>query len=386
MTGRFPSSSGLYVNEDPLPTDGQNLAEVLERGGYRTSYIGKWHLGGAGNKPIPVELRGGFSEFIGYQCYNGFFQDVCFYDEENTEHRFSNHRTEVTTNLAIERMTRLAEQEKPFALFVSYQAPHYPVQPAPEYEEMYAGKPMPKRPNYREVDPYTPTVNPRSPRPPTSDPDYVRYGNDMDEYMRLYYAMCSQVDAMVGDLIAQLKKLGIYDNTVIFYTSDHGDLQGCHGLKNKDLPWEEASGIPLIIRLPGEKDGRVCEASVDSTCFYPTILDLGSIRYEKERLDGVSLAAYLKDKSPSLSFPVFSERRARRGGSWRMIRQGNFKYAAEYRDDGDLVPLSLFDLAKDPHEMNNLLNDPAHREVGEKLFRKLNEWHSAQPVRKLRGV
>ncbi len=380
MTGRFPSSSGLYVNEDPLPTDGYNLAEVLERGGYRTGYIGKWHLGGAGNKPIPVELRGGFSDFIGYQCYNGFYRDVCFYDEENREHCFSNHRTEVATDLAVERMTRLAGQDKPFALFVSYQAPHYPVQPAPKYEGMYAGKPMPKRPNYQEVDPYTPTVNPRSPRPPTSDPDFVKYGNDMDEYMRLYFGMCSQVDANVGELIAQLKNLGIYDNTVIFYTSDHGDLQGCHGLTNKDLPWEEASGIPLIVRLPGTKDGRVCEASVDSTCFYPTVLELAGIPYEKKRLDGVSFAPYLKGQSPAPLSPVFSEKKARGGESWRMIRQGDFKLAAKYGEDGDLVPLNLFDLEKDPYEMNDLLNDSAYQEIGKILFQKLKDWHSGRPV------
>jgi arylsulfatase A-like enzyme len=384
MTGRFPSSSGLYVNEDPLPTDGHNLAEVLERGGYRTSYVGKWHLGGAGNKPIPVELRGGFSEFIGYQCYNGFYRDVCFYDEENREHRFSKHRTEVTTDLAVERMTHLAAQDRPFALFVSYQAPHYPEQPAPEYEKMYAGKLMPKRPNYQEVDPYTPTVNPRSPRPPDSDPDYLKYGNDMDEYMRLYNAMCTQVDAKVGDLIAHLRQLGIYENTVIFYTSDHGDLQGCHGLKNKDLPWEEAAGIPLIVRLPGKTDGRVCQAAVDSTCFYPTILDLAGIPYKKERLDGVSLAPYLKGGSPEFSPAVFSEKKARNGDSWRLIREGNFKCAAGYGLDGQLIPVSLFNLATDPYEMHNLLSDPAHQEVKGKLFQKLKDWHSGRPVRTLR--
>ncbi len=385
MTGRFPSSTGLYENEDPLPTDGYNLAEILDQGGHRTSYIGKWHLGGAGNEPIPVELRGGFSEFIGYQCYNGFYRDVCFYDEENREHRFSKHRTEVTTELAVERLKRLAGKDRPFALFVSYQAPHYPVQPAPEYEKIYAGKPMPKRPSYQEVDPYTPTVNPRSPRPSSNDPDYTRYGNDMDEYMRLYYAMCSQVDAKVGTLTAYLKELGIYDNTIIFYTSDHGDLQGCHGLKNKDLPWEEAAGIPLIIRLPGTKGGSVCAAGVDSSCFYPTILDLVGIPYEKERLDGISIAPYLKGESPPPSFPVFSEKRARSGDSWRLVRQGDLKIAARHRDHDDLAPLTLFNLKEDPYEMNNLLNNPAHQELGEMLFQRLKDWHSGHSIRNLRG-
>jgi len=382
MTGRFPSSTGLCENEDPLPTDGHNLAEMLERGGYQTSYVGKWHLGGAGNKPIPVELRGGFSDFIGYQCYNGFYRDVCFYDEEDLERGFSKHRTEVTTDLAVERMTYLSGQGRPFALFISYQAPHYPVQPAPEYEKMYAGLVMPRRPNYQEVDPYTPTVNPRSPRPPSGDADYIKYGNNMDEYMRLYYAMCTQVDAKVGDLIARLKQLGIYENTAIFYTSDHGDLQGCHGLKNKDLPWEEAAGIPLIVRLPGKMGARVCEASVDSTCFYPTLLELAHIPYEKERLDGVSFAPYLKGQSQLPSFPVFSEKKARTGDSWRLIRQGDFKYAAGYRDDGDLVPMTLFNLAVDPYEMNNLLDSPAYKDARQELHQKLTDWHSGRLLRK----
>jgi arylsulfatase A-like enzyme len=341
-------------------------------------------LGGAGNKPIPRELRGGFSDFIGYQCYNGFVKDVCFYDEENRENCFDRHRTEVTTDLAVERLDRASRHEKPFALFISYQSPHYPVQPAPKFERMYSGRPMMKRPNYREVDPYTPTISPPSPRPFIEDPDFRKYGNDMNEYMKLYYAMCTQVDSNVGRLIERLKQLGIFEDTIIFYTSDHGDLQGAHGLKNKNLPWEESSGIPLIIRVPGQKGGRVCREAVDSTSFYPTILDWAGLKEIGERSDGISLVPYLEGQAAEPSFPAFSERKSSGGGSWRMVCLDGFKFVARYGKDGILIPEALFNLAEDPYEMNNLLDDSGFGTVRERLFAMVEDWHSGVPVRTIR--
>jgi arylsulfatase A-like enzyme len=108
LTGQYTSRCGVVNNGDRLPSDVTTFADAFNAGGYATSWVGKWHLGGEGNRPIPEELRGGFRDFIGYQCYNGFYDNVCFYDEGNREHRFSGHRTDVTTDLALERLDTLA--------------------------------------------------------------------------------------------------------------------------------------------------------------------------------------------------------------------------------------------------------------------------------------
>ena len=249
FTGRYPSQTGVRHNESAIPPNERTLAACLNEAGYRTSYVGKWHLGDKGNVWVRPELRAGFVDFLGYQCYNDYLEDVWFFDEDGRRIERAGHRTDVTTDLAIERLERIAG--RPFAMFVSYQNPHYPLQPSPAYEGMYEGIAVERRPNAVEIDPYTPTFSPPSPRPPELDPVYRKYGGDLDAYLRQYYAMITQLDANVGRLLAALDRLGLTENTAVIFTSDHGDMQGSHGLRNKGVPWEESTRIPLIIRAPG---------------------------------------------------------------------------------------------------------------------------------------
>ncbi|MCX7047492.1 MAG: sulfatase-like hydrolase/transferase [Candidatus Sumerlaeota bacterium] len=410
FTGRFASATGCWNNGVRLPSDGRNLPEVLEANGVHTSWVGKWHIGGAGNKPIPAEVRGGFKDFIGYQCYNGFYKNVCFYDEEGREHRFDRHRTDVTTDLGIERLKKAASTNKPFAMFISYQAPHYPEQPAPEYEKLYTGKPMPKRPNYKPTLPYTATNDPPSPKPAENDPDYQRYGKDMDEYMRLYNALCTQIDAGVGRILETLNQLGLADSTLVFYSSDHGDMQGSHGLKNKTLPYEESAGIPLIVRAPkaaaevaagmvtgsvpsgatgsvpsgamGSAAGRVCATPVCSVDMYPTILDwLGIAPRPEFALAGRSLAPFLAGGVPLPEIPVFSECN-HSSQRWHMVRRGKFKLVSNRdKESKDLQPWLLFDLQSDPYEMNNLVESAEHAAERTTLAKLLTDFFPASTMK-----
>lgn len=368
LTGRHASTTGLWSNGQPLPTDGRNLAEILERNQVHTSWVGKWHIGGRGNRPIPAQFRGGFTDFIGYQSYNAYYRDVCFYDEAGLEHRFERHREEVATDLAIERLKRAAGGSKPFVMFVSYQAPHYPEQPAPEYAELYASKPMKKRPNYQSTDPYIATFDPPSPKPKEKDPDYQRYGNNMDEYMRLYNALCTQVDAGVRRILATLDAMGIADETLVLYSSDHGDMQGSHGLTNKNVPYEEAAGIPFIVRLPGGTPGRTCAAPVSSVDVYPTVLDWLGIKPDApDYLEGRSLLPYIAGKKDLSEIPVYSECVLEDNTRWHMVRRGEFKLVLRHQEGQPHEPWLLFDLQRDPYEMTNLMNSAKHAALGKEL-------------------
>lgn len=344
LTGLYTSQTDTFDNGARVPEACRSLPDALNDGGYRTSYVGKWHIGGAGNGPIPKELRAGFTDFIAYQCYNGFRDNVCFHDEDGRERAFKKHRTDVTTDLAIERLERAASG--PFGLFVSYQAPHYPVQPGPEFEEMYRGVSLSRRPNSQEVDPYTRTWSPRSPWPPEGCPDFQRYGNDLDEYLRLYYGMVSHIDAGVGRLLGKLEELGLTDRTAIIFTSDHGDMQGSHGLKNKCLPHEESAGIPLIARVPGGASGLVTDALVSGIDFYATCLDYAGLDPEPS-VAGPSFAPLTRGEAQELNGPVFSEMKG-----WKMVRKGAHKLVVEGEEH---TPMSLYDLEKDPYEFTNLV-------------------------------
>lgn len=373
ITGMYTRQTGMYRNESPIPKSCTTLMEEFRRGGYRTSFVGKWHVGDNGNGHVPEKHRRGWDEFIGFQCYNGFYKDVNFYDKDGEVRKFNRHRTDVATDLAIERLENLNgrrnETGQPFLLMLGYQAPHYPVQPAPKYEEMYEGVKVKRRPNMKEIDPYTGTASPRSPRPPENCPDFQRYGNDLDEYLRLYYALVTQIDANVGRIIQKLKDLGIYKETVIIFTSDHGDMQGSHGLKNKTHPYEESSGIPLIVRVPGGVKGIVSDGLIEAVDFFPSCLDYAGIDSDIN-LPGKSFAPFTMGEEQDLSKPVYSEIKSRK--KWKMIRTPRYKLVV----DGGWRkrPIMLFDMKEDPYEMNNLVDEEKYNSTVETLRRKIKQW------------
>lgn len=373
MTGQYTSRCKVYNNCFPLPEGVPTIADRLNDAGWNTSYVGKWHLGGNGQGPIEKELRGGFARFIGYQCYNGFdprppFNNfVQFHDEDNRPHEYQRHRTDVTADLAVERLSEVTKQDKPFLMMVSFQAPHYPEQPSDEYARLYDGVTFDKTPDYQYVDPYTPTFSPYSPRPFDGCPDYQRYGGNMDQYQRLYAGLVSQVDAGVGKIIDKLKEDGVYDDTLIIYTSDHGDMQGSHGLKNKCYPHEKSAGVPFIARVPGGRKGIMSEELVNGVDIMATALEVAGLPADPN-VDGTSFLKYLKGESEKTCDFVISEYVLTNYGTWRMIRTPEYKLTVNM---SDYAPISLYNMSKDPYEMNNLKDDPEMTEIVLDLTEKL---------------
>ncbi len=370
-TGLYASQTKAFRNNYPIPKRCTTLADVFNNAGYHTSFVGKWHVGKSGNRPIPKSLRGGFRDFIGYQCYNGFYKDVHFYDEDNEVHVFNRHRTDVTTDIALERLEgynqRGIGETTPLLMVIGYQAPHYPVQPSPKYEQIYKGKTIKRRKNTQEIDPYTKTGSPRSPRPKELCADFQRYGNDLNEYLRLYYALCTQIDANVGRIIAKLKALGMYENTLIVFTSDHGDMQGSHGLRNKTLPYEESSGIPLIIRTPDGKPGTRITTPVTTIDYFPTLLDYARIDPPADlKLPGKSILPACTEGKLENHIPAFSEMT-----KWRLIRDGPYKLVVEGETQ---TPTKFFHLENDPYELTNMVNEEAQQPKIKELRAKIVEW------------
>ena len=227
-----------------------------------------------------------------------------------------------------------------FLHVIAYQAPHYPEQPSPEFEQMYQDKTIPYELDYQETDPYTPTFSPYSPRPFADCPDYRRYGGNMQEYLRLYYAMVSQIDAGVGRIVQKLEQLGILDQTVIIFTSDHGDMQGSHGMKNKCLPYEKSCGIPLIISAPGGNKNVISDALVSSIDLYPTCLDYAGLPPESH-LQGRSLAPLISGEKNNFDEPVFAEFIPREDRGWKMVRDRKYKLTLDWET---MEPTLLFDM------------------------------------------
>jgi arylsulfatase A-like enzyme len=370
-TGRYAGNLGTLANDARIPCGVPTMADAFRNAGYLTSYVGKWHIGGTGNVPVAEDLRGGFEAFAGFQCYNDFRKDVRFFDEQNQPIEFAGrHRTDATFDLAIERLRAAANDGRPFLLCVSEQAPHYPCQPSEEFLAPFRGRQMCVRPNTElGTDPYTPTYSPPSPGK-EEDPTFKAYGGDLQKYLRHYHAAVSQVDAGVGRLVAELAHLGIAENTIIVFSSDHGDMQGSHGLTNKCVPYEESVRIPFVAAGPGIAKGYVRKEAIGTVDFFPTFAELcggGSPT-------GFSLAPALWGGDAILPTRIFSEDQS----GWAIVREDRWKLVCGL--DGD-VPAALFDLDVDPFEEFNLLGSGRTADIERRLLDRIRIWRDQHPLR-----
>ena len=363
FTGRYGSQTNVLVNQKRIPAGERTFADAFNDAGYRTSYVGKWHLGGTGNIAVAEYLRGGFTDFIGYEAYNDFIDGVLFFDENGVAAPTEDHRTTETTDIAMERLAKLVD--KKFAMVVSYQNPHYPEQPSLKYEKMYEDLTPTRRPNCTTnptFDPYTAIS--AGTHTTTDGRDDYRY--DLDQYLRQYYAMITQLDANLGRLFAELKKLGLWDNTVIIFTADHGDMQGSHGLKNKIVPWEESTRVPMIVRAPGGIKGQVSDylisAGIDT---FPSSLGFAGLPQEPTT-EGNNIAPLVMGQRQLPPRPVFSEL-----GSWAMIRDGNYKLTVS---KSNWSPTHLFDLEDDPYELSDLVNNSSFNTIKSDLLASIIQW------------
>lgn len=384
MSGQYPTQTGCRANNQGLPEGHRCLAHALNEGGYTTSYVGKWHLypaqedvrgiGSGKNLAVPEIHRCGFEMFAGYQAFNDFWDEVIFFDEQLRPIEYETHRTDATADLAIRRLRDLAEQPR-WAHFVSFQNPHYPLQPAPAYEAMYAQGPVHFRPNVKPCDPFTPTMSPYSPRPVERDPVCQSYGRSLEAFHRMYYAMVSQLDAAVGRIIRTLKRLGQYERTVIVFTSDHGEMAGSHGRMNKGLPHEESCRIPLIVRTPDGLRNQRRQELISGLDLNPSILRWLSLP-EALHFAGQSFAHLTHDSAPEdLPRNVVAEYQ-----DWLMARGGDWKLVTD-RDSAE--PRELYHLGRDPYEQRNLVADEAPEPTAARasLAEHLDQWRQRVGLR-----
>ena len=363
FNGRYSCQTGMIGLTDlPMPAGEHCLADLVNAHGYRSSYVGKWHIGDGGNRAVPEGYRCGFTDFIGFQCVNDFFRDVWFFDEDGKRHDYDAHRTVATTDIAMERLERITDV--PFCMFVSYSNPHYPVQPDKQYADMYWDKELALRPNFREIE--RPFETPGRLRPRCEDPEHTRRGEDTVSYIKMYYAMVTQMDAEIGRLLGKLDELGLTDNTMIVFTSDHGDMQGSHGLGNKHVHYEESTRVPLIVKVPGTSGHRV-GVPVGTTDFLPSMLDhIGAPPSAMQ--EGRSFMDLATGGTAPHKDAVFVEN----GRDYFMVRKGPYKMVVDQNDYG---ARHLYHLGDDPYEMTDLVGQASVAGVQAELVQRIADWH-----------
>ena len=364
QTGRYPHQNGVINNGIYLPETKDSLAHCFSRAGYSTGYIGKWHLDGQ-SKPgfVKPGRRQGYKFFEGFNRGHWYYQSkklegARYFTDDGKLIKPDEFESIYQTDLAIRYMKR--NKEKPFLLFLSYGTPHSPYVPPKPFDH-YKPDDLKWRPN-------------------VSEKIRQRYAKGLCGY----YGLIEMLDHEVGRLVKSMKEEGILEKTIIFFTSDHGDSHGSHGLQHKGHPEEESAGIPLIVHGPGVKKGLVSQTLVSQIDFAPTLLSMAGIAVPAS-MAGRSLSpavagekmdvpwVYLEGKMQQVGVrPKANTRNA--GGrvvssAWRTLITPRYKLAVDSRLEVRL----LVDIEKDPYEMKNLASAPALADVRETLLAKLKE-------------
>lgn len=314
MSGQYAHHNGVISNGVFFRPTVKCVAETFRDAGYETGYSGKWHI----NTPREVgrELRYGFPE-AGTPF--GFYK---------TDRNSAN-----VTDVALKFIAEKSTGEKPWLLFVSWILPHSPYKAPDGYREHFENITIP--PN---VPPGLATENARQCLPD-------------------YYGMIESLDDEFGRILAALDQAGVADDTIVVYTSDHGDMIGCQGLKAKRWPYEESARIPLLIRYPRSiKPGTVIADPIGSPDMYPTLAGLAGVEVP-EGLDGADFSPFMRGEvsKPPRDYVYLEMPYAYvPWPGWRALRTRDLMYARTADK-----PWLLFDLAKDPWQMKNLVDDPA---------------------------
>jgi arylsulfatase A-like enzyme len=339
LTGQYPLTHGVFLNDVPLKSDAVSLGEVYQQAGYATAYIGKWHLDGNQRSAfIPRERRQGFEFWKALGCthaYNNSF----YYGDENARRRWDGYDAIAQTREAQQYIRDHAEG-RPFVLFLSWGPPHAPYETAPEeYRSRFQPERITLRPNVPEA-------------------DQARARRDLAGY----YAHIAALDDCAGDLLQTLHDAGIEKNTIFVFTSDHGDMLYAHGGQKKQQPWDESIRVPLLLRYPAGcgTRGRTLDLPLDTPDIMPTLLGLSGIAIPKT-VEGTDFSRVLTGASPAPDYaaliccpaPFGQWTRARGGREYRGIRTVRHTYVRDLKG-----PWLLYDNQRDPYQLDNLCDKP----------------------------
>jgi arylsulfatase A-like enzyme len=373
LTGKYAHANGMVANDLRLRESEVTIAEILRDAGYRTGFVGKWHLDGGPRDPgfvPPGPRRQGFEFWAAYECHHQHFLPSYFRDTPEMI-RIPKFEPEASCDFAVEFL-KAQPEGRPFFLTVQMGPPHDRYGAPEEYMKRYDPNRLTMRENWRpnsERGPGGPGIEPELRRPGMPPAEYVPTGGK--EEVAAYYAAITAVDDQVGRLVRTLKEMGQDDNTIILFTSDHGDMLGSHGLRRKRKPHEESAGVPGIVRWPAKVPaGRVVDTLFSHADMPPTLLALAGLDVPAT-MQGADLSAVALGRTTAgpdavllqIFVPYHPDQIE---APWRGIITDRYTYARREHE-----PWVLFDNRTDPWQMTNLVGEPQHATLAEELDRKL---------------
>ncbi len=370
QTGLYATECGCYWNGIAMPQTIKPLASYFNDAGYQTAYIGKWHLAsdrypGVGlhceSTAVPKERMGEYQYWRAADVleFTSHGYDGYVFDENGNKIDFKGYRTDCINDFALEYLDN-CDKDKPFFMFISQLEPHHQ-----NDHHCYEG--------------YKETVDDYKNYPIPDDLTFLK--GDYKESYPDYMSAINRLDYNVGRLVQKLKDLGIYDDTIIIYTSDHGSHFKTRNPEYKRSCHESATHTPLIIKGGGFEGGKTETRLSSLIDLPPTLLSMAGIDIPKS-YSGIDLTKQIDnpDDKRKCVFIQISESQC-----GRAIRTDRYKYSVRTAGIVGYVHHSskvyfedfLYDLEKDPIEKNNLVKDNNYRQVREELKALLIEQMTA---------
>jgi arylsulfatase A-like enzyme len=361
QTGTFPTTNRVVGNDLPLPLGLPTLGVIAQENGYHTGYIGKWHLDGLPRSRFtpPGPRRHGFAFWAAYNCSHDYFHPRLYRDTPEVQ-EVAGYEPVVQTDLALQYLA--AHRSEPFCLLLSWGPPHDPYDQVPaEYEARYDPRTITLRLNVQEH-----IENP------------LAAGKTCRQTLCRYYAAITALDDQLARLLDGLEALGLADNTVVVFTSDHGDMLWSHGWMKKQSPYEEAVQVPFLIRWPGQiPAGRERETLLGTVDILPTLAGLLGWS-DADGLEGADLSAALRGEvgAPAPASLLLAnylsedEATSQQMPVWRAVRSAQYTYV----ELPERTPWMLFDNAADPFQKVNLIAQPESDPVRRRHREMLSDW------------
>ena len=356
QTGMYATANGSYRNMIPLNPELTTLAHYFNEAGYETGYIGKWHLAdGKHFGAVPEEERGGYQYWLAANLleFVSNAYDTRLYDNDGDEHRLPGYRVDAMTDAAIRYIDQVKTQ--PFFLFLSFLEPHHQNHtdsyPAPDgVEERYRSQWIP--------------------------PDLAALGGSTQLHLAGYYGMVKRLDEAFGRLLDALKSMGILENTIVVFTSDHGNHFKTRNAEYKRSCHESSVRVPLALTGVDFTGGGELPQLISLIDLPPTLLDAAGITIP-DQMQGHSFLPLLRSSSADWRDEVFIQISESQIG--RAIRAQRWKYAVVAHDVDPWEDASantyheteLYDLSVDPYELHNLIEYESHKDVASELRQRL---------------
>jgi arylsulfatase A-like enzyme len=389
LTGRYCHTTDVRYLGDLLPPSQPTVAHAFRAAGYRTSYVGKWHLASAQNPFGHNEgaeywvhplLRGGFEDWFGFELSNHFWQTrYCTNDSMWPPKLLDGYQTDGLTDLSLEYLNNAAKRpEQPWFHVLSVEAPHHGRDDAGAARVQVGDR-----------------THTRHPAPPEYEarfrPEQIRLRENVPENTHAvarsqqaqYCAQIANLDDNVGRVLSWLDETGLAERTLVCFFSDHGEMGGSHGAFQKGNPYDESIRVPWIARLPGRLTAGMrvhCPASLVD--LLPTCTSLCGVPIPAE-VQGLDLSPLCRAKDPrpaqareATLIQWFGNPRYNPEGlpgpQWRAVRTQRYTFAVSEGDWG-----MLFDNETDPLQMRNLYDEGRH----EPLRRRMHALLCAELVR-----